>query len=146
MGPISTLILLPLRPASLTHRSPQRRTRCSCRISCSCDFCGCCLTTHISFSLRCALQKNIFYGPKRLKNFQFRTWNCFFELGLNGSGVGLTHDLFTRLVPWLTTTICNKITVSGVIFMALSCIVLIALGYVCTIPERAYVSTQERLW
>ena len=43
-------------------------------------------------------------------------------------------------------TICNKITVPGMIFMALSCIVLIALGYVCTIPERAYVNTQERLW
>ena len=74
--------------ASLMHNNPQRCTkvygmcpighkdwlmlwRCFCRISYSCDFCGCscgyCLTMHISFSLRCALQKNIFYLSGHIK-------------------------------------------------------------------------------
>ena len=42
-----------------TQRSiDQSIWRCFCRLPCLCDFCGCCLTMHISFSLCCALQKN----------------------------------------------------------------------------------------
>ena len=56
---------------SLTHKNPQRHKiicgirpvrrkdrlinlKLFLRIPCLCDFCGCCLTTHISFSLFCA--------------------------------------------------------------------------------------------
>ena len=69
------VILLPLRPASLIHKNPQRckiihgmhpigckdRSIWICvfvEVSCSCKFCccyyGCGLTMHISFSLCCA--------------------------------------------------------------------------------------------
>ena len=109
------MILLPLRPVSPTHTNPQRRTkfhdmrlvgckdrsidrspgRCFGKISCSCDFCGCscgrCLTTHISFSLRCSLQKNIFYLSGHIKDKAFSISDLLFsELRLNGSGLGLT--------------------------------------------------------
>ena len=61
------VILLPLHVASLTHQNPQR---CKIihgmrpigrkefgRISCSCEFYGCCLKMHIYFSLFRALNK-----------------------------------------------------------------------------------------
>ena len=67
---LNPVILLPLRPASLTHKNPQRHKiihgmrpvgckewsiwRFFGRISCLCDFCGCCLKMHIYFSLFCA--------------------------------------------------------------------------------------------
>ena len=72
------MILLPLRPASLTHKNPVRREvilgmRLVGRkdrsidpfvfveISCSCNSCGShygsCLTEHMSFSLFCALKQ-----------------------------------------------------------------------------------------
>ena len=93
---------------------------CFCRISCLCDFCGCscgcCLKTHISFSLHCALQKNIFLsvwshkGPSifSLELFVFWTGTQWFWTG--------AHDLFTRWVLGLNITICNKITRSGNVF------------------------------
>ena len=69
------MILLPLRSASLSHKnSPKmpkkihemrpvgRKERLIDLkiflvelLSCSCDFCGCCLKMHIYFSLFCAL-------------------------------------------------------------------------------------------
>ena len=45
---------------------------------------------HTSFSLRCALQKNIFYLSGHIKAQAFSMYELlFFELGLSGSGVGL---------------------------------------------------------
>ena len=61
------VILLPLHVASLKHQNPQRRKiihgmrpigrKEFGRVSCSCDFCGCCLKMHIYYSLLCALNK-----------------------------------------------------------------------------------------
>ena len=56
----------------------------------SCDFCGYCLTTHIFCILHCALQKNVFYLAGHIKAQVFSIWDLlFFELGLNGSELGL---------------------------------------------------------
>ena len=56
----------------------------------SCDFCGYCLTMHIFRILRCALQKNVFYLSGHIKAQVFSIWDLlFFELGLNGSELGL---------------------------------------------------------
>ena len=62
-----TVILLPLHVASLTYQNPQRRKiihgmrPIGCkefgRISCSFEFCSCCLKMHIYFSLFRALNK-----------------------------------------------------------------------------------------
>ena len=129
-------ILLPLSPASLTHKKSQRHTkvhgthpvgckdqsiwRCFCRISCSCDFCGCCLAMHISFSLHCALQMNIFYlsGHKGPSIFNFGL--IVFFTGTQWFWTG-THDLFTRWVPGLTITtcICNRITATYIVYVKL---------------------------
>ena len=116
------MILLPLRPASLTYKNPQRRTKVYgmrhvgrkdrsfdlkmflhmfCGISCSCDFCGCCLTKHVSFSLRCALQKNIFYLSGHIKAKAFSIHDLlFFELGLNSCGLGLMILELTERCPF----------------------------------------------
>ena len=124
--------LLSLHPPSLTHNNSQRHPkvhgthpagckkqlidwliwRCFCRMSCSCDFCGCpcgCfLKTHISFSLCCALQKNLFYLSGHIKA---QAW--FFNLGFLFfmKWDSLLICSYAKWVPGLLTiTICNKIT------------------------------------
>ena len=115
----STVILLPLHPASLTHKNhPQRHTKihgvrplgrkdrwCFCKISCSCHFChcscGCCLKTHISFSLRCALQKNVFlYVWSHKGPSIFNLGLLVFELGLNGNSFSLSTKQNIVSIDW----------------------------------------------
>ena len=123
------MISLPLCPASLTQKiSPKthksswhasRRMqrsidqliwRCFCRLPCLCDFCGCCLTMHISFSLCCTLQKNYLLSVWSHKGPRiFSLGLVLFWTGTQWFWTG-THGLFTRWVPRLTITICNKIT------------------------------------
>ena len=112
MKNINTVILLPLRPASLIHKNPPKctnvygsipcRTKRSidrsedvfCRISCSCDFCGYspghCWMMHNSLRLCCALQKNICYLSGHIKG---QGINC--KLGLPVFWTG-THWFWTR--------------------------------------------------
>ena len=87
--------------------------RCFCRISCLCDFCGCScgcgLTTHTSFSRRCALHKNIFLSVCSHKGLSI------FNLGLFWTGTQWVLDCHSRFVHKMTgftITICNKITVT----------------------------------
>ena len=82
------VILLPLCPASLMHRNPQRLKtiqrlidRITCvfvEISHSCNFCGSyygsCLTMHISFSLCCAFKKKDYILISVYCNTEF--WSC----------------------------------------------------------------------
>ena len=81
--------------------------------------CGCCLTTLISFSLCCALQWKEYIFISVYCNTEFviclqinfavtkdPVTHCFFKLGLDVSGLG--RVIFTRWVPGLTITICNK--------------------------------------
>ena len=111
MKNINTVILLPLRPASLMHKNPPKctnvygsipcRTKRSidrsedvfCRISCSCDFCGYspghCWMMHNSLRLCCALQKNICYLSGHIKG---QGINC--KLGLPVFWTG-THWFWT---------------------------------------------------
>ena len=97
------MIWLPLNPASLTHKNPQRNKiiygmrpvgpkerskRVFVEISLSCKFCGsyygCCLTMYISFSLCCALNRSPDYtvwlhkGPSI---FNFGLVFFYWELG-----------------------------------------------------------------
>ena len=112
MKNINTVILLPLRPASLIHKNPPKctnvygsipcRTKRSidrsedvfCRISCSCDSCGYspghCWMMHNSLRLCCALQKNICYLSGHIKG---QGINC--KLGLPVFWTG-THWFWTR--------------------------------------------------
>ena len=89
-------ILIPKDTQKFMARIPQDAKndwliwRCFCRMSCSCDFCGCpcgCfLKMHISFSLCCALQKNLFYLSGHIKARAWLIFNlgflfCFFLSG-----------------------------------------------------------------
>ena len=136
MKNINTVVLWPLRPASLMHKNPPKctniygsvpcRTQRSidrsedvfCRIPCLCDFCGYssghCWTMHniIFFkTLLCFTKEYLLstWSHKGPSIFQVRT-SCF----LNWDSMVLEWDskFFTRWAPGLTihVTICGKIT------------------------------------
>ena len=102
-------ILIPKDTQKFVARIPQDAKndwliwRCFCRMSCSCDFCGCpcgCfLKMHISFSLCCALQKNLFYLSGHIKA---QAWLIF--------NLGFLFFFFKWDSLLVHIIICNKIT------------------------------------
>ena len=93
--------------------------RCFCRISCSCDFCGCfcgCLTTRCIFLLvlLCFTKEYMYllsiWSHKGLSIFNLGIVVFWTGTQWFWSGTHKMSDLLTRWVPGLTITICNKIT------------------------------------
>ena len=138
----SSVILLPLRRVSLKHKNPERRKifcgmhpiGCKDRLINLKVFYSCVISVAVVKWCLFLLVFVVLYNRRSIFLFQLTViqsfgvclWiNCVVTKRSNGSGLGLMF--FTRWVPRLIITICNKITK----YLLNSCLVPILFYKIC---------------